>query len=91
MLISTRRFRKDVRRLQKSGRDLKKLQAAVDVLVAGAVLPASYRDHALRGGFEGTRACHIAPNWLLRYGKNEGQLILLLISTGDHRRVLGIE
>ncbi len=89
--IPTKRFRKDVQRLHKSGFDLEKLEHVIDLLVSGKILPQQYRDHELRGQLRGSRECHISGDWLLRYSKDENLLILLLISTGDHRRVLGIE
>ena len=89
--IPTRRFRKDLRRLKRSGYDLKKLENAIDVLASGKELPASFQDHPLKGLLAGTRECHIGPDWLLRYCKNNDRLILILISTGTHRIVLGIE
>jgi len=90
-VVATKRYRKDYNRLQKAGLDVKKLDAIIDRLVAGEILPPNYRDHALRGAMQGSRECHIAPDWLLRYAKDDDALILLLISTGDHRRVLHIE
>lgn len=51
----------------------------------------NHHDHALKGKLHGTRECHIAPDWLLRYAIDEDSLILLLISTGDHRHTLGME
>jgi len=37
------------------------------------------------------RECHLGPDWVLRYRLDEQKRILHLLSTGDHRRVLGIE
>ncbi len=88
---TTKQFRKDVRRLERSGFDLSKLEHVIDLLVAGEILPDIYRDHSLKGKLQHTRECHIGPDWLLRYAKDDNVLVLLLISTGDHRRVLGIE
>ena len=89
--ISTKQFRKDIRRLQKAGYNLVELQHVISLLSADERLPEKYRDHALRGALQGTRECHIKPDWLLRYEKDLGQLILVLVSTGSHRHVLGIE
>lgn len=89
--VPTKQFRKDLRRAQKSGWDLTRLEAVINTLASGKVLDRSHDDHALKGQLSGTRECHIGPDWLLRYSKNDGHLFLLLISTGTHRRVLGIE
>lgn len=89
--ISTKRFRKDVRRLAKAGADLSRLKSVIDILVTGASLPAIYLDHPLQGALSKTRVCHIGPDWLLQYMKDGKRLILLLIATGNHRHVLSIE
>lgn len=89
--LTTKQFRKDVQRLQKSGYALSKLGEAIDLLAHGAKLPEKYRDHELKGDFQGIRECHIAPDWLLMYKKNKEELILLLLRTGTHRDVLGME
>lgn len=80
-----------MRRLQRSGFDLRKLESAIDILASGEALPERYSDHALRGALAGSRECHIGPGWLLRYAKDDDVLLLLLLGTGDHRRVLGME
>ena len=90
-VFATKSYKKDYKRLWKSGYDLIKLEVAVDLLASFGVLPERYQDHALHGVFSGSRECHIGPDWLLRYKKDGERLILVLISTGTHRDVLGIE
>ena len=89
--VFTKQFRKDLRRLEKSGIDLKRLGDVIDRLVSGETLEHRYHDHPLRGIFSGARECHIGPDWLLMYVKDEGALVLLLLRTGTHRDVLGRE
>ena len=89
--ITTKAFRRDLRRLRKSGYRLEKLEEAIDILASGQLLPPSYADHPLHGDFEGQKECHIGPDWLLRYSKDKSLLILVLIRTGTHRDALGIE
>ena len=83
-LSVSNRFKKDVRLLQKRGYNIKLLQEVIDVMLEGKELDAKYRDHALHGEFEGTRECHIRPDWLLIYTKFEDRLILFLSYTGTH-------
>lgn len=90
-LRPSKRFKKDVHRLEKSGYDLSLLGNVIDQLAHENKLDARYRDHDLKGKLKGTRECHIGPDWLLRYSKDDEHLFLLLISTGTHRVVLGIE
>jgi mRNA interferase YafQ len=65
--IYTRQFEKDVKRLQKRGKNLEKLKVLVRSLVAGEALDAIHRDHALVGDWQGRRECHIESDWLLIY------------------------
>ena len=90
-LVPTKQFKKDVRRLERSRMDLQKLEKTIDLLKEGKTLGPEYRDHELKGKLSGTRECHIAPDWLLMYTKDHDKLILLLLRTGTHRDVLGIE
>lgn len=90
-ITATKQYKKDYKLLRKSGRDLSKLERIIDTLASGKMLFDAQRDHALGGKLHGTRECHIGPDWLLRYAKDEDRLVLLLMQTGDHRRVLGIE
>ena len=84
-------YRRDVRRLEKSGKDMRKLQDAIGLLASGELLPKQYKDHQLKGKLKERRACHVAPDWLLIYRKDEERLLLLILRTGTHRDVLGIE
>ena len=88
---TSKAFRKDIKRLQKSRYAMRKLQAVIDLLAAGQDLPESYVDHALRGDEAGQRECHIGPDWILTYTRDHGALLLLLLRTGTHRDVLKIE
>lgn len=82
--VPTNRFKKDVRRLAKRGYDFSKLEKVVDKLSNGDVLDGGYHDHNLSGQFAGFRECHIDPDWILVYKKEESVLVLLLIRTGTH-------
>lgn len=76
------RFKRDVRRAEKRGKNMDKLKAVLSLLIEQTTLPASYKDHALRGDWKGFRDLHIEPDWLLLYriGDNE----LQLARTGTH-------
>ena len=88
---ATKQYKKDVRRLHRAGFDLHKLESVIDLLASGRRLPHTLNDHPLKGRMKDSRECHIAPDWLLRYMIDGERLILILVSTGDHRRVLGRE
>jgi len=76
------RFRRDVKRAEKRGKDMSKLRALVRLLVQQQPLPAKYRDHALKGEWQDMRDAHIEPDWLLIYYVEND--VLHLVRTGTH-------
>ena len=80
----TKKFRKELKKMLKRGADLDKLETVVNMLAAGETLPPQYHDHALTGDLEGTRDCHITPDWLLLYRIENDVLVLTLTRTGSH-------
>ena len=80
----TNRFKKDVKRAEKRGKELAKLRVVLDRLIEGEPLPPHYKDHPLRGNFVGSRDCHIEPDWVLIYTLAENGTHVLLERTGTH-------
>ena len=80
----TTQFKKDVKLAGKRGKDLEKLKAVLDLLIAGDELPAQFKDHPLRGNFAGSRDCHIEPDWLLIYTLTENGSHVRLERIGTH-------
>jgi mRNA interferase YafQ len=78
----TRQFSRDVQRMRKRGKDLRKLQQIVKVLAEGTPLPSILRDHPLVGTWQPSRDCHIEPDWILIYTAD--QATLRLERTGSH-------
>ena len=75
-------FQRDVKLAQKRGKDMGKLRALLELLIAGEALPPRFRDHPLVGEWRHCRDCHIEPDWLLIY-KIDGE-DLHLVRTGTH-------
>jgi len=63
----TSRFKKDLKKAIKQGRDLKKLGAVLKTLSIPRPLPAEFKDHKLKGKWSDFRECHIEPDFLLIY------------------------
>ena len=80
----TKRFQRDVKRIQKRGYDMSLLSDILKKLANGEPLPPKNRDHQLTRDFNGCRECHITPDWLLVYETVEEELILYLTRTGTH-------
>ena len=78
----TSQFKRDVKRMQRQGREVEKLKRVLEALVKGEPLAAKHRDHVLVGQYKGTRECHIEPDWLLIYELGEAEIVL--IRTGSH-------
>ena len=55
-------FQRDVKRLQKRGKDLEKLKRLIELLLADDPLPPQYKDHPLKHGWAGYRDAHIEPD-----------------------------
>ena len=81
-LLTTRHFKRDLKRIRKRGKDVAKLHAIVEKLLKGEPLPSRCRAHPLSGDWKGFRECHIEPDWLLIWKEDEDTLTL--VRTGTH-------
>ena len=86
MLIpqETTRFRRDLKRTRRRGKDIEKIKDVIKLLVAEEPLPERLRDHPLVGDLRGYRECHIEPDWLLIYWTDTEAGTLTLVRTGTH-------
>jgi mRNA interferase YafQ len=53
--IFENRFKKDIKRLQKRGKDIEKLKIVIEKLLENQELEPKYKDHALTGNWKGYR------------------------------------
>ena len=83
-LILTGKFKKSLKLAKKRGLDLKLLDKVITMLQNDIPLEEKYRDHELKGKYQGFRECHIQPDWLLIYLKENDVLTLTLVDTGTH-------
>lgn len=83
-IILSNRFKKDYKLAEKRGLNLSELEKVVLLLAKNIPLPEHYHDHALVGKYTDFRECHIKPDWLLVYSKDEEELELFLFRTGTH-------
>ena len=75
---------KSLKIAKKRGLDLSLLDKVITALQNNIPLEEKYRDHELKGKYQGFRECHIAPDWLLIYLKENDVLTLTLVDTGTH-------
>ncbi len=83
-LVLTGKFKKGLKLAKKRGLDISLLNSIVDKLLQGIPLDEKYKDHPLKGVWEGFRECHIQPDWLLVYLIEDDILTLTLVDTGTH-------
>lgn len=83
-LKRTKKFRKDVKSMIKRGKNPELLLELIDRLQHDEALASKHHDHELTGDYAGFRECHIEPDWLLVYRKNNRYLILTMVRTGSH-------
>ena len=81
-LSQTTHFKKDIKKMQKRGKELAKLKAIVELLLAEQALPPKNKDHQLGGNWIGHRDCHVEPDWILIYKLLHDEL--RLERTGTH-------
>ncbi len=81
-IVRSTQFRRDVKRAGARGKNLGKLREILVQLIQASPLPTRYRDHRLRGIWQGHREAHIEPDWLLIYRIIGDELHL--VRTGSH-------
>jgi mRNA interferase YafQ len=81
-LLRGAQFKRDVKLVERRGKELAKLRELILLLVEGDPLPPRNKDHSLSGNWKSHRDCHIEPDWLLLY-KIDGD-DLHLVRTGTH-------
>ena len=80
----TRQYLKDLKLARKRNLDEEKLNKVIKTLICGETLPASNKDHVLKGNYVGYRECHDSPDWLLIYSRSNVLKIVKLVRTGSH-------
>jgi mRNA interferase YafQ len=60
-------FERDLKRLQKRGKNMGKLKALIDLLLSEQPLPPKYKDHPLKHNWAGYRDAHVEPDWVVLY------------------------
>lgn len=82
-------FKKQLKKIHKQGKDIKKLQLVIEKLANKEELDAKYQNHNLVNSkkYQNCGECHIEPDWLLIYKYYNNELILLLVEMGSHSEV----
>ena len=60
-------FKKDIKMLEKRGKNLNKIWDIIGNLIWDEPLPAHCREHKLHGNLEGFTECHVEGDWVMYY------------------------
>ena len=85
----TNKMKRDVKRVEKRGKNMTKLSDVLKIIVGGNQLPIRYKDHQLTGNMKNYRECHIESDWLLIYKIDSNKLIFYATGTGTHSELFG--
>jgi mRNA interferase YafQ len=83
-LVSTNRFRKDVKLLQKRGMDMDLIKSVIKKLEEIGELPSEFSPHKLAGDYSGFWEAHIRPDWLIIWFLVPDNSDIWLSRTGTH-------
>jgi len=92
-IFKTKSFLKAFSKMKRSGtmnpRLVSDIEKTILVLASGEYIPPHYKDHALIGSMKDYRECHVRPDILIVYQKQDEKLILVLINIGSHSDLFG--
>ncbi len=84
-ILYTNTFKKNLRKIIKSGNfPRERVEAIIDMISGGAKLEPSLNNHKLHGKYDGTYECHIRPDMLLIYKKDNEEKVITLLDIGSH-------
>ena len=83
-LSTTSQFKKDYKLCQTRKFDLKLLDYVFSLLELNGHLPSAYKQHKLKGNYNGFWESHIKPDWLLIWHINDKPKEIVLVRTGTH-------
>lgn len=80
----TTKITKDIKLAIRRGLDISLFKEVVSILEKGEKLPDNYQPHVLKGKYQGLWECHIKPDWLLIWDKDDKGKLITLYRTGTH-------
>ena len=86
VIVLSAQYKKDLKLARKRNLPEDELNQVIFNLASDIPLSPDKKDHPLRGKLAKYRECHIEPDWLLIYNKeNDSELrVLNLVRTGTH-------
>lgn len=77
-------FKKGLKKLKNDTQSIELTKSIITKLANDESLEPKHKDHKLTGQYERFRECHIRPDLLLIYKKEERVLILTCLAIGSH-------
>lgn len=77
-------FKRQLKKFKNDRKTLDELESVINKLASDEKLEPKYKDHQLSGNLQDLRECHIKPNLLLVYNKQDDELILTCMNLGSH-------
>lgn len=85
-LETSSKFDKQYKKIAKT-KDIILVDDVITTLLSGKPLNRKYEDHPLKGNYKGYKECHIKPDLLLIYKKDDDILVLNCIRLGSHSQL----
>lgn len=89
LINTTNEYEKFRKKMIKRGRDVSKLDETVEYLATYQRDKLKYNHPLTKGKYKGNWDCHIEGDWVLIYRYENNNLILVLVTTGDHQTIFG--
>lgn len=81
-LAFQRAFKTDFKKIRNDAQKFQLVREALELLRMREKLPPEYHEHPLKGRYTGTLECHVAPDLLLVYVRDETRVVLFRV--GSH-------
>jgi mRNA interferase YafQ len=82
----TNQFKKDLKLMQKRGKNLDKIYDVMVTLIWEEPLPERCHEHKLHGDLDGFTECHVDGDWVMTYIPDED--VITFFRTGTHSDLL---
>lgn len=89
-IYRTNKFLKSYKKIRHNKKVLEELKLVIEILIHQKSIPMKYKDHELKGKFNGIRELHLGYDDLLLYFVRNDQNQLVLFDIGTHAKTLGI-
>ena len=86
-VVSTKSFKKDLKKYQHKKDIVKELYDVISILAKEELLDSQKKDHSLIGKYVNYRECHVKNDVLLIYQVNKATSSLYLARFGSHSEV----